>query len=302
MNSKKNTENSRPTATNQECREVRETDNNNCQYDDKKYGTIIGTQFLAGTEVRIVEFQGIKYIPEIDVADGLDQDRWNFTNLLKRNKEILNDYPRTVMVTVRDRPHKMRLLSFENTRRAIMMVDHNVKDPVRKEFLIERKRLYFHILDDFLSGASSKSEFDIDSFDISRKGMSSLNGIRIRLQGMLAKQRHPSRPDTVRRKIDMFRRDHRVMKGHDNMEKGWRNNEPEEGKIKLTGWVAFGIYSFARGHLEPDEQSRDLKEFYATCPELRPDYLPDQLDKTKQMKLLKDDNIEEGNKDEKEFP
>ena len=130
------------------------------------------------------------------------------------------------------------------------------------------------------------SDFDIGSFDISRKGMSSLNGIRIRLQGMLAKQRHPSNPDTVRRKIEMFRRDHRVMKGHDNMEKNWRPKESEKGKIILTGWVACGIYTHARGHLEPDEQSRDIKEFYATCPELRPDYLPDQLDTTKQMKLI----------------
>lgn len=137
---------------------------------------------------------------------------------------------------------------------------------------------------------TNPSEFDIGSFDLSNKGMSSLNGIRIRLQGMLAKQRHPSNPNTVKRKIDMFRRDHHVLKGHDDMGENWRQKEPEEGKIKLTGWVACGIYSFARGHLEPDEQSRDIKEFYATCPDLLPDHLPDMIETTRQTKLLGDES------------
>jgi hypothetical protein len=103
---------------------------------------------------------------------------------------------------------------------------------------------------------------------------------------MLAKQRHPSNPDTVRRKIEMFRRDHRVMKGHDNMESNWRVKESDQGKTILTGWVACGIYAFARGHLETEEQARDIKEFYSTCPEIRPNYLHEGIETTKQTQLL----------------
>jgi hypothetical protein len=89
-------ENSRQPTTTKEGREVSLTDIIVCTPKEKNVGTIVGTQSIAGTEVRIVEYQGKLYIPEIDVADGLDQDHDSFRQLLKRNSALLDDYPRNV--------------------------------------------------------------------------------------------------------------------------------------------------------------------------------------------------------------
>lgn len=206
------------------------------------------------------------------------------------NSELKEFYPTVhAACTVKYKSDWYYFLTDEGYNRTIIEVNTSgMKDREIAARIEHRKDEMAFVFTKYKQGELSGSGFDLDSFGTSPKEMSSLNGIRIRLQGMLAKQRHPSHPDTVRRKIEMFRRDHRVLKGHDNMEEQWRRKEPEEGKIKLTGWVACGIYAFARGHLEPEEQSRDINEFYATCPELRPDHLPDVIEKTKQTKLLPD--------------
>jgi hypothetical protein len=213
------------------------------------------------------------------------------THIIKvSNSELKQFYPTVhAACTVKYKSNFFYFLTDEGYNRTIIEVNTSgMKDREIAARIEHRKDEMAFVFTKYKQGELSSSGFGIDSFGTSPKEMSSLNGIRIRLQGMLANQRHPSHPDTIRRKIEMFRRDHRVLKGHDKMEEQWRRKEPEEGKIKLTGWVACGIYSFARGHLEPEEQSKDINEFYATCPELRPDHLPDVIETTRQTKLLPD--------------
>ena len=133
-------------------RNVSITDGNVRSHEKKNFGTIIGTKMIAGSEVRVVEHQGRIGIPEIDVARGLDQDESGFRQLLKRNFELLDDYPWEVTVPFQGQGRKMRLLTLDNVRASILLVDHNVKDPVRREFLISRKREYIRIINDYYSG------------------------------------------------------------------------------------------------------------------------------------------------------
>ena len=250
-------------------------------------GTVIGTQLLAGTVVRIVEYMGKLYIPETDVAEGLDQDRSGFLQLLDRNSELLDDYPRMVMVPIRGKRHKMRLLSFENTRRAIMMVDHNVSDPARREFLIGRKRQYFQIIDDAY-GEKSQNLLDVGSLKDTPKLIQGDNSFRRALFVVKVNEAHPSAPNTVRRLHALSHNDQKLVRGpHVPFEAGAHLKYSKEQAIKDSAQKAVSLAAIACGKIEIDEINRFEKEVFKGLPEKYiPDYLPGLIETTQQTQLL----------------
>lgn len=250
-------------------------------------GTIVGMQLLAGTEVRIVEFDGKLYIPEVDVADGLDQGRGNFLKLLERNADLLNDYPRTIMVIVRDRPHKMRVLSFENTRRAIMMVDHNVKDPMRREFLISRKRQYFQIIDEVYEGKNPQL-VDVGSIKDDPKSIQGDNNLRRALFIKKVNETHPSAPNTVRRLHALSHNDQHLVRGpHVPFEAGAHLKYSKEQALKDSAQKMVSFAAIACGKIEIEDINRFEKEVFRGLPDKYiPDYLPGVIETTTQMKLM----------------
>lgn len=257
----------------------------------KNVGTIIGSQSLAGTDVRIVEYLGKHYLPEIDVADGLDQGRGNFINLLNRNAALLDDYPRTIMVIVRDRPHKMRVLSFENTRRAIMMVDHNVKDPTRKEFLIQRKRQYFQILDDVYSGKLQRdvllSSEDLDKIGTNYRSRANMNGLRMRIRRTRYKLHHPGRNLSVKDDVKLYEEDYLYVKGPGKLEPGWRKGCNDKEGRTLQAKQFFDMHEFMLDNLDDDSRRQNvLNHFKQYAPELITEHMPIQIETTRQSKLL----------------
>ncbi|MDD1729824.1 MAG: hypothetical protein LUQ50_12230 [Methanospirillum sp.] len=128
---------------------------------------------------------------------------------------------------------------------------------------------------------------DIDSLGYGKKDLSPLNGLRLSALKHLAKRNHPSSPNTVNRAIATFRNDHQVMKGHQEMEKNWRRELQEPERRKLQAHVAIDFAALANGHLELDERMKyEQAMFRDICPELRPDFLPVQIETTRQMKLI----------------
>lgn len=255
-------------------------------------GTVIGTQLLAGTEVRIVEYQGSLFIPEVDVADGLDQGRGNFLQLLERNVDLLNDYPRTIMVIVRDRPHKMRLLSFENTRRAIMMVDHNVRDPIRRKFLISRKRQYFQIIDEVYEGKNPQL-IDVGSIKDDPKSIQGDNNLRRALFIKKVNEAHPSAPNTVRRLHALSHNDQHLVRGpHVPFEQGAHLKYSKEQALKDSAQKMVSFAAIACGKIEIEDINRFEKEVFSGLPDKYiPDYLPGVIETTTQMKLMAGDEV-----------
>lgn len=283
--------NSRPPTTMNAGRKVSSTDKTVGTYKEKKIGTIIGTQLLAGTEVRIVEFQGGLYVPEVDVAAGLDQERNNFRHLLERNLEILENYPLEVTVTSGVAPRPLRLLSIENVRRSIMLVDHNVKDPDRKAFLIERKRHYFKIIDDVCSGNSKKdallSSEDLDRIGTTYKSRAGMNGLRMRIRRTRFKVHHPGRNLSVRDDIRLYEEDYLYVKGPGKLEPGWRKKCNDKEGRTLQAKQFFDMHEFMLDNLDDDTRRKNvLNHFQQYAPELITEHMPIRLETTTQTKLL----------------
>lgn len=281
-----------PSSTKKTRQDISKTDTNIWICKEKNVGRIVGTQSLAGTDVRIVEYRGKYGVPEVDVADGLDQDRGNFTRLLERNAELLDNYPCTVMVTVQGQRRKMRILSFENTRRAIMMVDHNVKDPARKEFLIQRKRKYFQILDDVLSGTNQKSEIDIDFDEIgyNYKRRQFRNRVRETVFIAINRDMHPNSPDTFNKLNAMRRNDYFLHYGNRDLKPKWRKDLNEQQSKSEIVHEIFSTCAITNGKLSVDEQMAfEKKLFEMVSPELRPEFFPVAIETTVQLKLTSGD-------------
>lgn len=132
---------------------------------------------------------------------------------------------------------------------------------------------------------------DIDSLGYGKKDLSPLNGLRLSALRHLAKRNHPNSPNTVNRAIATFRNDHQVMKGHQEMGKNWRKELQEPERRKLQAHVAIDFAALANGHLELDERMKyEQAMFRDICPELRPDFLPVQIETTRQMKLIGGDD------------
>lgn len=257
---------------------------------EKNVGTIVGTQLLAGVEVRIVEYEGEFFIPETDVAEGLDQDRGNFFNLLERNKDLLINYPWIVMVTIQGQRRKTRLLSFENTRRAIMMVDHNVRDPIRRKFLIERKRQYFQIIDTVCAGEKPNKpglEIDFDVVGYKYKDRQFRNGIRETLFVTINKKMHPTSPNTVNKLNEMRRNDFYLHYGNRNLKPKWRKDLNERQSKSEIVHEMFSTCAIVEGKLTVEEQIAFERELFdMVSPDLRPEYFPVLIETTKQTQLL----------------
>lgn len=279
-----------PPSTKKTGQNISKTDIETSTHKQKNVGTIIGTQSLAGTEVRIVEAQGRIGIPEMDVAEGLDQDRSGFGQLLERNEAILDNYPWMVMVPIRGKMRKLRLLTLENTRRSIMMVDHNVKDPARKEFLIQRKRQYFQIIDDVYGGKNSQL-VDVGSLKDNPKLIQGDNSFRRALFVVKVNKAHPSAPNTVKRLHALSHNDQRLVRGpHVPFEPGAHLKYSKEQAIKDSAQKAVSLAAIACGNIEIEDINRFEREVFRGLPEKYiPDYLSGVIETTKQMVLIPGD-------------
>ncbi len=131
-------------------------------------------------------------------------------------------------------------------------------------------------------------QIDVDVSDYNKKDTSALRGIRNDIIKTLARKKHPSNPDTVRRIIGSYHNDFTVIHGEGvQFVPGWLKDANESDVVKTVAHTAFDISALAAGKLEVSER-REFEDvlFKQFCPGLRPIYLTESLDTTRQTQLL----------------
>lgn len=246
----------------------------------------LSTLEFEGEDIQFIEKDGKRLYPVPAVGEMFGYDRDNSIQVYRRNLRFLegNSYPfklkgirKSVIVPCLTGEG---VLIF-TARLGLDKIPEDRQNKVIRTVQFMAKAAVAVVEQAQLGGL-----FNPDSLTDNPKDVAHDNNLRRALFVKKVRERHPARPNTFRRLIDLAHNDHDLIKGAVQFEQGWHRKLSKELTLKDHAQKMASFAAIACGHTDIDDINRFERDLFRGLPEkFIPDHLPGMIETTKQLQL-----------------